>query len=334
MFCENMKYLYFTIMEVNVIGVIDIEKEKIEYIIGPKKEKSLLNSLYGGICKWEDYLILAPYNASKIWIYNIPSKEWREIGIPTDATLINRKGECFSGIELVDDKVYLFGYGISCILEMDLRSFKTNILVRFDEVGLKGMKLWAKSYVLSNRTLYLAVNDSNIIIKINCVNKSIDLIEIGSGKKLAGITEGSDAFWVVSYLSEELMQWNEKKKSINVILLPKKIDVWGAEFFHGDLYLFHPQYNTISYNTKRGDFNECDFKAVYIKRITDQKVCLSSLGGLKIVSGKGLQKDEIMFDISISDDEINNMFTNISVSREDLIKETDVFNLNNFIKAI
>ncbi len=333
-FWDNNGHLYFTLLEVNIIGVADIENGLLDFICGPIQEKNIESNLYGGICRWRDFLVLAPYNASKIWIYNLSTKEWKEIETGIDDSLKNRSGECFSGAELIDDDVYFFGYGCSCILKLNLNSFETDVFVRFDEIGSKGMKLWAKSYVRIGKELYIAVNDSASVMKVDCEHRKAELIELGSSGKFAGITEGDEGFWVISYLSDELILWDEKNESIQAMPLPNKLDVWGAAFAFGKLFFFHPQNNTVSYDTKNSCFDELDFSSAYIKRMSDKSICFAGLGFLKIVDDTGEQKGGLQFTISVFDDVINDMFADHSIVREGVIKETTVFGLDKFIKAM
>lgn len=100
--------------------------------------------------RWEDGL--GPYNAEKIWIFEISEKTWDSISLNNLSS--NELGARYIGGKMVGNYAYMFGYESRNILRIDPRISSAQIVKILDS-GVNNA-FWGQSVALKNDVIFVA----------------------------------------------------------------------------------------------------------------------------------------------------------------------------------
>ncbi|MBR1735756.1 MAG: hypothetical protein IJ736_01900 [Firmicutes bacterium] len=171
--------VYFTLRNSNIIGVLSVIDGKFDYILGPLEESPYQNDLYGGICVFNNKIVLCPYNAKKIWMYDICTGKWESFDVPWQG--IGRQDSQFTGMYLFNEKVFMFGDHANDIYVFDIVERKGEYILN------KKNQMWGSSFAVIEDKLYIGISYINQIIVIDLNSYAQKNIVVSELADIAGI---------------------------------------------------------------------------------------------------------------------------------------------------
>ena len=116
--CLEDEKIYFFGSKLNMLYYCDLNTKKV-YVLGKIPKYELVRQkLIGRILKWRGLIVVAPFNAKEIWIYDIANNAWEEIEIK-DA---NSAGELFYQGFVNGNEIRLIGCGYPAIVTLNMNT--------------------------------------------------------------------------------------------------------------------------------------------------------------------------------------------------------------------
>ena len=278
--CIVNNELWFSLSHMNGICRLNLDKGEIQYVTSVPHEDMLSEYLYSDIQVHDNKLILAPFNAHDIVIFDTKNYEIRKIRVTTEK--LRRKldwesGNMFYSTTIVGDNAYFIPYRFPGIARLDLESeeiyylddWMDNFFNEYDNAriffrediaeGRKEQGFWFVSLYYNAIMKYDTNTD-----KVFCIKKR----DAGLRKGYSCISRSDDRFYLVYSMKSEIHVCDldftvmEKVKINNRISQDIPIDFIGSITFENYLFLV-PYASNKLVRFNMGDNSICDIKVWY-----------------------------------------------------------------------
>ena len=197
--------LYFAARELNIIFKLNTEHCKTECLTTLPGEKMIAERLYNGILANEKKLLLVPFNAANIWLYDLQENQWEDISLE-NLMKPSLYGKFVGGI-MKGEKAYLFGYYYNDVAVVDLKNKTVNNLL--ENEPREECSFWGQSVACKNESVYVANREKNEILKINLDNGTYKIIKTPYVNDVyIGITFDGTSFWIVPHYGSKIYKWD------------------------------------------------------------------------------------------------------------------------------
>lgn len=167
-------YFYLIGREMNVMFIADTKLKSYRIVFNMPDENKAKERLFVGNYIENDTMILVPYNAEKVWLYDFILFEWTGIDI---SKYVDTEAEAkFVGGAINNGKAFLFGYEYKGILVIDLVT--REVMELFDDNDRGDYSFWGLSTVTMDDKIYVASRTSNELICIDTKKVSYSKIQI------------------------------------------------------------------------------------------------------------------------------------------------------------
>ena len=324
--------LYFTVFGLNVLGRIDLNKNNTKYIMGPQEEKFVHFMPWGGIAKWNNKIIIVPYNTKSVWAYdNFVWEKLTEIIMPSGYMDYR-----FMGLEICGDNLFLIGHNYSNLLCINLND-KTckNVFDANVKETPNWIRFFAQSKARVDNTLYLANHLTNHIVIFDMDTLQYEWKRVGDdNRKNVGIIHYKEDFWIIPTSSNHsLIRWNEEKGIGDEYEISVGMkNIWGAAEHNDMVYFYGPKEKTIVFDIRNHCFRNTNLDIRYVKETDGCLLWWNDDSVLQIRNDKETKRILTFIDT----DEMNSYIKSKSeiINKNlagDIISESTAFSLKNYI---
>ena len=209
--------LWFVSRDMNIIGYLSYKTMQVEKAISIDAWKLTQDGEYGKIALVNDVIVAMPYSSRLgIYVYRVPTDTGRFVQI-RDHDIANNEGQ-FSGMYVVDGKVYGVPYAYPSIIEYDA----CNDTVKYHDAFAielehflpksKAYRYYAVDSYCMGDSIFIPFRHSNLLIEFDTVRKIFTYHKVGHYKNVyEHITFDGINFWISSARAgESLVRWNPK----------------------------------------------------------------------------------------------------------------------------
>ena len=194
---------------VNLLYLYDFEKKETRLLGSIPEEEFFMNDLCGKMLLYNDYIILVPLKAKKIWKYNLKTNEWH--GIELRPMVSKNCFKFYQGL-ISGNKVVMIGCFYPSIVTLDLSSDKleyhTEVFDFFSSCKSNDA-FFRVDYAMVDRNIYLASCKTNVVAKINIDNYNCHFYEVGKkNNSYSGIAYDGENFWLSPRSSTTVVKWD------------------------------------------------------------------------------------------------------------------------------
>lgn len=315
----------------NLLYSYNINTKQMEIIGKIPKYKFISTQLIGRILKWRNKIILIPFLANELWIWDMGNRQWQEIGIE-DASSYNML--FYQGF-IHHDEVHMIGCYYPAIVRIDLNtldlSYDRRIYDEIDSSGNKNDDIYFRTeYIKNDNIVFMGCCNLNKILKYNLDNYEYELVEVGNkNNDYEGITFINDHMVMAGRHEQCIYNLDgrqEKKK------IPAEIDChYMATVFRDGKYILLSRINGNSCVIDDTGFSLYDERCFFCEK-TDNKnyIYMSGQYVLNIViDGKKILSEEIW----IKDAESEKRFFDL-LEPGHVMVENGLVNLDFLMRAI
>lgn len=198
--------IYSVMREMPVLFAYDKKSDEVELIGMLPEEKPFLIRSSRKIIRWNDKLIIVPYNAKYVHIFGLDDNGWKIISLPENKA----KDERYIEAVLYKDRVIMIGAEEPNIIELDLQTMKIKVINEyFKSFEIRnGSYCRIGSYIKDNK-LYISLAISREVLKMDLDNYGYEVIGIRGGSGgFAGITYDGNEFWLTPRRGGEITKWD------------------------------------------------------------------------------------------------------------------------------
>lgn len=336
---NNMIYGIDTLW--NLLLSIDLESEKVKILSAVPEwsgEQDFSDILY-----WNNYLVIIPLLAKKIWIYSLHENKWGFIDV-FDCVTKSGFGN-FATAYIYNDYLYLIGNCYPGVLKVDLKNkcivrkldVYENVLV---EQAEKKEGFAYTSYAVCNDKMYIASGISNIVHIIDLKDDTYKDVIVGEiGKRYVGITFDGNNFWLAARVGTDITKWNGQD-DVEIIKVDGKENafIYSGIFFTGKCIVLdglQDEY-TVVVDCEKGEVTKGELQLPVPRRaISDTKIGVEDK--LLHIVDKYSMKVEKSFALAIKVREIQENLNDTIYSllaKKGSVSETELFSLHDFVKYI
>lgn len=322
-FVVHNKDLYFSAKETGLIMKYNIRDKSIQYIpINLTQE--YIYWMYRGMCVIEDKIIMTPYNAKNICIYNTKTDTFEEIDISCYVD-INKEAK-FIGCKGYGHKVYFFGFKCKGILVLDIKTY--DITTIFDEYN---DMYWSLGCYQDNNMLYLTNRNKNEILKLNMetadgIKKILPMQQEG----YKGITWNGEKFILLASDKNEIYTWDGLNTYSAISVGSDKYNMYSGIASVGNyviLYSNRSQGKIFNINNFKEQYKENVLYADYDSTVG---IILCCENEIKIYNSKFQLLDKIEYKLE------ENLYKSIVADKNitNVIQENKFMNLETYINKL
>ena len=327
--------IYAVGRDAGVLFCFDMKTNFVEKILRMPDEDVLVNRLYNGVCVDKECLVLVPFNAKKIWYYNIKSKEWNSIEV--DYYVKPKLEGKFVGGVLQNSILYLFGYRYKNVLCVNLI---TKEVQKMFEDGQHSF--WGQSIVIDNNKVYAIDLGRNEILSINltCQGK-YEIIKVNGLPEAKensnqGIAFDGTFFYIIKHHGNYVYKWrpNESALPIEIDHFYDKIEPFfnGGAVYGEKLFLYSPKGKNYILDLEENR-NSCmiDKKIFGVKTMEELGLILCKKGKVSILNKK--MKEIGCLETVLNCQEHSALYNSAKVQGK-LLTENELFRLHDFLVSI
>ena len=288
---------------------------------------------------WNQYLIFVPYEARKINILNLDTKEWNVIDIKAD----RNKSKRFIGAQLLDDKLWLFGSYYMAIVCINLNTLEIEYFTDLFVENIDGRDmLFRGSGCIVGDSIYNPMAIDNAVCIINFKDRSVEKAIVGLNNKYSGICYDGNNLWLSPRNDEKIVCVDKNLKIIKEYDLPSQ-HKWGELTFSG-VYkrgnsIFFPSfqqcYKSVEIDCISQRVTVKDKAYFFVDNINDGTLVGQQLDGtLVLFEGTneteylvGLERDDVIQYLRSCEEKIEFM----KEVNSTIIRENDIIGLEQFI---
>lgn len=325
--CRNMAMLYsvhYLTGEVNIIGNLPEEHFYIEQC--SRK-----------IVRWNDYLVITPYNAKYIHIYDMHNEKWERLDYPQNESYGRKYVEAF----VYNDKVIMIGAFTPNIIELDMKT--REICIRntyFEKYGNTDELFCRSGYGIIKDDLYIALAISNEVMKINMDSWEYDVIKVGAeSDRFSGIAYDGNRFWISPRKDGDVLIWDGgcqcEKVNLPFELLEANYNFGGIYAYNNNIFLhgFEGEYSAvINKNTRETRFNTRQY--YFLRNVGEECVIGQEKNGELHIYKDTLNIYKVEIDEEILDTVRRNIREELIYDDRTLTYEKKFFDLRGFIDYI
>lgn len=280
--CDN--HLFFVPRECPVLCRWDFDSDKYEVISQVPDEMGSVDRLFNGMCVFKGKIYLAPYNARKIWIYEMEKNSW--LCISVNGVCSEEQTGKFVGCCGYGDYVFFFGYECKRVVRVNIND--KNLETILINGGEADGSFWEQSGCIIDSVLYVPNLKNRGICEIDLEKGSGNYKELlNKDCGLCGVSIQRNYMYAMPYSGNELFRIEMGKgvtAKSEIVLLPE--DYKGDKnIFNGIVcsddvvLLFSPYGKSLTMRNKEGMSIE-DFGFVRFALHDEQKGFLVSRKGI------------------------------------------------------
>lgn len=164
---------------------------------------------YSGIKKVKNKLILIPFYAKNVYIYDIIKKQAVEIILSIECN-----GARFDEAVEYNDKLFLLPYCYPAIVSIDAQNYEVYEYKECVSPFLsknKNIELFSLAYLKKGKFLYLASANESKILVFDMEEGNYTIKEIGKYPYGYGyLVDDGEYFWLAAYKKNSVVRWNEQ----------------------------------------------------------------------------------------------------------------------------
>lgn len=329
--------LYSVGREMNVLFSMELCTGKTKVMLQMPNEDKLEQRLYNGLSIDEDNLVLVPYNAKQLWIYNFTNMKWDFIDISSWVNP-NMNGK-FVGGKLINGKVYLFGYTYKGILVVDIKTKRIKQL--FKEIDQDKYVFWGQNTVTIEEKIFIISMLTSEMICINTCTDEYEIIKINAlddceNNSNGGLVYENGKFYIVKHHGNVVYEFTNES-DIRAVYLDSFFNT-NIPYFNGmaideDKFLFYsPKGKSYIYNKKQPSNSKLiEERMFFAKYIAD-------VGLVACKNGKVSVYDNLFGEVQSFNTEIN--MNERQIYMQDvtvpcrILNESEYINLNDFVSKL
>lgn len=328
--------IIFVGTKLNILWAINKVTKHVRIIGKIPEEELFIPYSVGAMALCDRKIILAPLNAKNVWSYDLDSNEWHCLELSTEIQNIKEK---FFGTVIYNDIVVLLGYKYQGIVIVNIKTdevlpIEIPITHNINLISKYGFLNW--DYIFNGSYIITPVLLKNSVLKINLDNYSVEEIEIGDrNNKYVSIAFDGQNYWLAPREGRNIIKWDGYGQ-IETYQLPSiyKDDemYFGSSFFcEGKMYL-------TSFKGMTYVFDPSDVENGVVLNIGIQfKIPLGcgyltqDSDGIFRMIGPEIEQYEYIYDEEELERYTEN---NIDLSKLEMIREGELFALNNFLNVL
>lgn len=251
--------------------------------------------LFGGVCKYSDNLVFAPYRAENIAVYDITANEFKTYKIPEFEQDGQHGFECkFRGLTVYDDDIFFLGVMYPVIMQFNITTGKIKLHFKWYDVFKKYGEC-SQTYMFDQHILrqgdcfIVSSRQNNVLMRYNMKNNQAEFIPIGSkDAKYGALAYGAGYYWLIHTFQNELFRYSyESGKSEKVLQLPGEPGNFDIVFCNRCIWMFSKRFQKdilaydMVYNIDTGQLEIINLKkthkghgVVFAKEINENVYCM------------------------------------------------------------
>ncbi len=319
--------IYFIPKELNVLFSCSYTENKINIIDVVPDEDGYTERQFNGLCKIDNKMVLVPYSAKKIWIYDLSLKTWNSIDV--DKYISEDNDSKFSGCIQWHDKVYLFGYGYNGILSLDIYSNELEVVFQKD-----GFCLWGQKVAIDGYRAYVALPYEKKCAVLNLETKKVafeDVNVLDDGLSSVGY-DGVNRIILPSKGNHYYVMSDEA--NIKEYSLPQELSKSiynGLAVSNKYIYGYSSWGKSFLVNRKKRDVMVIDVNTFYVDYIQGIGFIESQKGILSFYDEEFILKKRVP--LIIDEEELEKYYDRYALSAR-IYNETDSFDLSQYMRKI
>lgn len=216
--------IWITLDDINGLCVMDTNDYSLDYISFIPGEEEFGSSLYFDIKRWEDKLILTPFNAKEIAIYDTKNKIWDKIPVYMDEGKFcfdSAEGKKFITSIVYEDSIYFIPATFPAIVKLNLRSneiqYISDWIQSFDKEYTKSYYLFRQDIAISDDNMfYIGSLYYDFLAALNPENGQVSILRKGK----AGLGNG---YLALAYDNCHFISARQNEKKL--ILFSKDLEI-------------------------------------------------------------------------------------------------------------
>lgn len=209
-FCIENNDVWMVHGEFNALIHLDLKTGRTEYITSVPDLISMKEFLYIRILKYKQKLVLVPYYANYLAVYDLKSQKFVYM---QDIKKIYKKAIAFSDACIKNNILYCIPYMIGePILKLDLDSLSSFEVVSTESEKLKGYII--NHCALCGNYIYGAIPKSPYIIEYDIENNKVSFFKIDQVTGISGITTDNEKLYLQNIPEKTLIVWNITNQSV------------------------------------------------------------------------------------------------------------------------
>lgn len=329
--------IYVVLSDIPLLCAIDRNTNKVECVGTFYRESLLMRQASRKIVICDNNLIIIPYNARNIYVYNLETFTMTDVEVPEwDA-------EKYMYIEALvcDDKVIMIGAFQKNIVEYDIKTKNVTVRNCYFEGYDNPKDLFCRSgYVLEDNCLYIALAVSNTVLKIDIHTWDYKAIKIGSeNNRFSGIAYDGKRFWLSPRRGKDVIVWNGVD-DFKVVELPLEMEkqkcnfagiyyydnkIWLHGFEGGETVIIDPETECI--------IKHMDYRYAFFRKDREMGILGQAWdGSIHLFCGE----ERKIFKLDVDEDELRKAkelfdYSNIFPKKK-IIQENSIFGLKELIE--
>lgn len=258
------------------------------------------------IVRWKDRLVIVPYNASRIYIYDLGTKEISAVDYPNGRA----RGYMYAEAFAYEDKIIMIGAFAANIIELDMNTLGVSVRNTCFEEYEEPKDMFCRSgYAVKDGTLYIAMAVSGSVLKIDLKTWEYSLVAPGDKDfRYSGIAYDGGNFWLTARRGSGVYIWDGDKKFESFDLPFELPDKWcnlgGVYFYDNSIWLhgFEGEGRTVKIDPKSRSIKEQDERRYFFFRnVGDECIIGQERSGIiRIIRGEDVKE----YDPDIPEDEL------------------------------
>lgn len=283
--------VYFVCSDIPVLYSIELDTNEIEICAALFNEQITLKEASRKIVKWNDELVIVPYNSKYIYYYNLISKEMRCI----EESVFPECGRMYMEAFAYSDKVIMIGAFKRDFLELNMITKSITIHDLMIDTSKYNQDLFCRSgYVICDDCVYVALAMGNSIIKLDLRTWDCSVIQFsGSPHGFSGIDYDGKYFWLTDRRGNGIYYWDGFNE-LNPIKIPFEIkgDVCNYGGLHYDgknvwVYGLEGEYSAVIDAEEKCILKSFRRNCIYLRKTDDCLVAQDWDGVVHVIGSDG-----------------------------------------------
>lgn len=281
-------------------------------------------------------------NSSKVSIYNLKSKDWKQIKIDE---VENHNYYRFFAATIYKDKLFLVGSIYPAIMIIDFKTYKTKYISQMydkymDEQSKNLDCFFRTDIACVESKLYIASCQKNEVVIFDMDNFNFETVVIGNDdNKYSGIAWDGESFWLSPRHNSSIVKWNPNGNTLREFKLDmlsgKKYSFTGV-IYSGQNIIFPGMQcgKSMIVNEKKDadpEIRELD-NNYYLFYMNDGEYNYAMTADGKFMVFKINTPGIIVNEYTASVD--NAELVEFSLFHGNIVKESDFFKLNDFLDGV
>lgn len=208
----------------NALFELNLYTSELSFLGSVTNEDMYTKGLYLNILKVDNRLVLVPFLAKSIGIYDIDTKEFNNIPLEMPGC------KCYGAVTY-NNTVFLVGYNSARIVSLDVMNKTVKYIVDCEDYFMNKKIDNVRYYFRKNSCVvdnyfYIASCVSNTIIKLDMQTEKVEFIELDiETDGLMTITFDGNDFWITKNVADSLIKWNEHNNECKDIMIPEGVRI-------------------------------------------------------------------------------------------------------------